>query len=74
MKSKKFKLSDLVLVSPAPPPDNPSLHVGDHCKLNSGSPALLVVDHDELTVTAAMWRFTGVKEYVFPRECVRRVA
>jgi len=39
-----FRPEDLRRVQPAPAPDCPPLGIGDWCRLNSGSPRLLVVD------------------------------
>jgi hypothetical protein len=63
------RASDLHLVARAPAPDCPPLGVGDYCRLNSGGPAVLVVDMegDGLVVS---WR---AGEHTISRACVRRV-
>ena len=72
MRNGIFKAGDLRLVSPSPPEDNPPLRVGEYCKLNSGSPTLLVVDVDGLTVTVGWGGENSVHEKTIPRACVRR--
>ena len=72
-RSALFRPEDLVLVSPAPPPDNPPLGVGDYCMLNSGGPKMLVVDVEEEHVTTA-WGREREEEHRFLRAIVRRTA
>lgn len=67
-RTRKFRISDLILVGEAPPPDVPPLGVGDWCIYNSGSRPLLVVDIDPENVVVA-W---DDDEHVLPRACVRR--
>ena len=67
----EFSGSDLRKVADAPPPDAVPLQVGDWCKLNSGSPDLLVLDADAENVTVGI---AGGKETTIPRACVRRVS
>jgi uncharacterized protein YodC (DUF2158 family) len=70
---KKFKVSDLRLVARAPSPDNPPLCIGDHCKLNSGGPRMLVVDDASGSVVTVSWdQECSIVEQTLPRECVRR--
>lgn len=71
---RKFHVSDLVLVSPAPAPDMPPLAVGDRCRLNSGGPDMLVVDATADAVVVA-WAdgAGGVSEAEFRRAVVRRI-
>lgn len=67
------RAEDLVLVAPAPPPDSPPLEMGDWCRLNSGGPAMLVVDVEPEHVTAA-WGPKWGEEERFARAVVRRCA
>jgi uncharacterized protein YodC (DUF2158 family) len=62
---------EIALVAPAPPPDDPPLGIGDHCRLNSGGPPMLVVDVEDDHVVAA-WA-SGKQEQRWPRACVRRI-
>lgn len=67
-----FPASKLRIVAKAPAPDAPPLIVGDFCQLNSGSPAFLIVDSEDNSVTVA-WRFEDrVIERILPRACVQR--
>lgn len=72
MRNGMFKASDLRLVESAAPADSPPLIVGEVCRLNSGSPDLLVVDVSDRTVTVAWPESSDVREHEFPRACVRR--
>lgn len=73
IKSTRHRISTLRLVAPAPPPDVPPLAIGDHCRLNSGSPVLLVTDADDADLVVA-WESEGSPiESSVPRACVRRV-
>jgi uncharacterized protein YodC (DUF2158 family) len=73
MKTGAFKIADLQLIVPAPPPDNPPLGIGDYCRLNSGGPCLLVVDVSGSVVTVGWDLENGVAERSFPRAAVRRI-
>lgn len=85
IKTGTFEAENLRAIGAALPPDEPPLHVGDWCCLNSGSPSLLVVECDAENVVLA-WEF-GVEdlekrrgkhwqqiknEHTFPRSCLRR--
>lgn len=57
--------------------DNPPLTIGDRCRLNSGSPDLLVVDFEDDTVIVSWVDWIRGKRYVceteLSRAMVRRV-
>lgn len=71
----RFHVSNLELISPIPPPDDPPLIVGDHCRLNSGGPDCLVVDTtvDSVTIAWADGSGIGSQECELPRGNVRRI-
>lgn len=73
MKTGRFRVSDLRLVAKAPPPDIPPLGVGDRCRLNSGGPAMIIVDVTSGCVVAAYRSGEQVEEVTLCRECVRRI-
>jgi uncharacterized protein YodC (DUF2158 family) len=69
-----FRVEDLRVVSDAPPPDSPPLAIGDWCRLNSGSPDLLVVDDQGARLVASWLDGEGeVNEADFPRAGLRRI-
>lgn len=74
MHSGRFRISDLRLVGRPPPPDVPPLAMGERCRLNSGGPALLVVDVNGDDLTLSWQHEETVSETVLPRCCVRRIA
>ncbi|MDP1630200.1 MAG: DUF2158 domain-containing protein [Caulobacter sp.] len=51
----------------------PALRIGDVVQLNSGGPAMLVVDFEDDSVVAAWRTANGVEEVEFPKPCVHRV-
>jgi uncharacterized protein YodC (DUF2158 family) len=73
-RASTFRVSDLVVVADAPPPDNPSLRIGDRCRLNSGGPLMTVVDVDGGHVTASWRDGEAVLEWRWHRATVRRAA
>lgn len=74
IRGQTFKVVDLVVVADAPPPDNPPLAIGDYCRLNSGSPLLLVTDMDGSTLTVAWHNGEAPVEHNVIRAIVRRAA
>lgn len=73
IRRQSFRLEDLVVEAPAPPPDDPPLGVGEKCRVISGSPDLLVVDCDDVHVIVAWRRKCRTVEAMLSRVVVRRM-
>lgn len=70
--SGAFRVEDMKLIRPAPPPDDPPLRMGCWCRLTCGGQRMLVVD-EAASGAIAVGLPNGV-ECEIPRASVRRTS
>ena len=73
---KSFRSKDLEIVRSSEDfrrANEKPIGVGDVMRLNSGGPAMLVVDLDAGSVTVAWRNASKIEEASFPEPCVHRI-